>query len=421
MNLVRFETLLGLALVSVGARAAFRTWANPASLLAGVFFLALGWQQVAIPDVSFGPLAATAILAGSVALLIGAVLAKGPARRPLDMVIVIAPGRLRICDVAVWIVAAAAAAYTWIAYDTVIVQQNSYVNGVFYRETFFAGEGASPLYRGAQALMYVGAVLIALDVLARGFRRLPPVIFLGSLAAQSVILSTKASLLIALTLMSTVWVAARQASLRRAVSRTNMAVVVAALLGSIAVSSAVTVRRAGSDADPVAAISYSVAGPASAFSHVLDGGFDPGGQGGLWTVGGLVDVLGRQHRSFGAGFVPVELTPNVYDSRINVYTWYLSLLRDVGPLAMVAVLAALGYWSTALQRRSAGGRAQVPGLVVFALLLSLLAWAPILPLTYFNFWFLILVLAPLFALLYRTAQPREEPADPRGPRAISRV
>jgi hypothetical protein len=62
-------------------------------------------------------------------------------------------------------------------------------------------------------------------------------------------------------------------------------------------------------------------------------------------------------------------------------------------------------------RRVSGGKGKVAGLIVLALMMSLLVWAPIASLTYFNFWFLILVLAPGFGLLYRIGPP--EPVSPR--------
>ncbi|MGQ0432421.1 MAG: hypothetical protein ACT452_08450 [Microthrixaceae bacterium] len=403
MNLVRLESLLSLALIAVGCKAAFRTWGNAGSILAIVFFVSLGLEQLLIPDVPFGPLGASAIVGGALAVVAGSGLARRKSAEPVDTVIEVLPRRTRACNVAVWTVTAIAVWYTWTAYQAVVVQQTNYVNGIFYREAFGVGLGGGIEYRAAQAIMYVGAVLIAIDVMARGLRRPAPLIFISSAAAQSYILSTKSSMLITLTLFATVWISARQGSVRRIGRARNLAVLLVVVVAAVGIVSAVTQRRAGGGADVSQTIAYAFGGPPSALSQVLDGGFDPNQTGEAATVAGLRELVGGRSRGTGAGLIPVQLAPNSYESSINVYTWYLALLADLGAAGMAIVLAAMGWWATVLSQRAARGVVRVPGLVVLALVFSLLLWAPIFSLTYFNFWFLILALAPTFGLLYRVA------------------
>lgn len=403
MNLLRAETIAALCLIAVGCRFVSRTWGNPGSILAVGFLLSLGIQQAFIPSVPFGPLAAAAIGGGPLAVAIGALLARRAPSTVVDSVVEIIPERQRICNYAIWTVTAVAIWYTWLTYTTIVVDQNNYINHIFYRQAFSAGVGGGAQFRISQAVMYVGAVLMALDILARGLLRWAPLTFIACVAVQSYVASTKSPTLITLALLACLWIGARQASTRRILRTRNLAVLVVVVVAALCIVSAVTQRRAGGRGDVPNTIAYSYGGPPSALSEVLDGGFDSGLRGGAATIGGLREALGGVQRGSGAGLNSVYLTPGVSRSNINVYTWYLPLLADLGPFGMVLALALLGYWAGALGQQAARGAAGVPRLVVFALLLTMFLWAPILAISYFNFWFLLLVLAPAFGLLYRVS------------------
>ena len=417
MNLVRVETLCCLSLIVLAGRSAFRTWGNPATILTGVFWLSLVMQEVLIPDVPFGTMAGVTVIAGSLAVSVGAVLARRKFASPVNTVIEVNPRRERLCTYAIYAVILVALWYTRLVYTTVVVQQNNYVNGIFYREAFSLGVGSGIDFRVGQVMMYVGAVLMALDIAARGFRRWPPLVFTACVAIQSYILSAKAPMLITLALFTSMWIGTRQASVRRIMRGRNVAVFGLILIASFAIVSAVTQRRGGTSDDVLDTIAYSYAGPPSALSKVLDEGFNSEQKGDLVSIGGIRELIGGPQRGNGAGLASAILTQGVYRSNINVYTWYLPLLSDFGPIGMPLLLAALGYWAAIVGQKASRGVATVPALVVFTLLTSLFLWAPILTLTYFNFWFLLLVLAPAFGWLYRTVPPGSRAAQTGGHRA----
>jgi hypothetical protein len=54
-----------------------------------------------------------------------------------------------------------------------------------------------------------------------------------------------------------------------------------------------------------------------------------------------------------------------------------------------------------LTRRAVNGTASVPQLVFLTAIFLLFLWAPIAPLSYYNFWWVLLILAPGFGLVFR--------------------
>jgi hypothetical protein len=412
---LRLLTIAVLLVLIVGARLSLRTWGNPVSALAGSFALTLSWQQAVIPDVPFGAKAALLIIVGAVALFIGTAISTSFVSHgdTVDLRVGIAAAHRRTVRLAVWGAVAFSFLYLAYLYKVVEIERTDYINDVFYREAFSVGPGSGLLYRIAQLLMYVGAMVVALDAAQRGLGRKEPLLFLAGATAQSIVLSTKFSILLILSIFAVVWTLTHAASLRRLFTPRH--VFVAGLLVVVGLYSfdAVTSRRAGGDARFGATFAYSFSGASSALSLVVDQGFrpDPDPIPGM-TVGGLRELVGGSQRQFGVYLYAVTLKAGEYQSSINVYTWYLPFLQDLGVVGALALVFMIGFVTGPLFVRAREGMLSVTALVVLTCLVLLLLWAPISLLSYYNFWFGLLILAPVYGALFKKRATSQLSAPP---------
>lgn len=417
LNLIRIFTVVGLVGMMTIARATLRTWLNPVSALGGAFAAALIYQQMAIPHVTFAARASVLILAGTGAMFLGTSvtshLARGPAQ---DLSLEVNPRRAWLLTLVLWVINVIALVYLAEVVKLVLIEHTDYVRGVFYREQFNATVGNGASFRLGLLVMYIGAVLFALDAVARGFRRLLPVVFVAATVAQSVVLSAKSSTLIILTIFGITLLLAKGRSVGLFSLRAVLGVLIVVGLGFYTFA-AVTHRRAGGQARLATTFAYSYAGAPSGLSEVVDNGFDPNAKGFL-TGGGLLDLVGRQSRGVGLSLNSVTLTPGEHESAINVYTWYLPLVHDFTTPGALVVIFGLGLVMGPMTARARAGRLQPAGLVVLVMLTTLLAWAPIVLLTYYNFWLLAVLSAPLTNLFF-SQSPAAARSDALAPPALS--
>ncbi|MGH8527364.1 MAG: hypothetical protein ACREXY_25100, partial [Gammaproteobacteria bacterium] len=137
------------------------------------------------------------------------------------------------------------------------------------------------------------------------------------------------------------------------------------------------------------------------------------------TFGGLRELITQRERESGIYTTSVQFDPTRAGAHSNVYTWYVPLLHDFGVPGTLAVLFALGMLLAPLTLKASAGTASPSQLGMLACLLLVLADALIQPLTFYNFWYILLLLAPLLPATL-TVAPTTFPRSDRSSYGIMR-
>jgi oligosaccharide repeat unit polymerase len=401
-NAYRLLTIAVLAVLMVESHRGMKTWSNPVVFYAGPFAVILVLQQILIPGVPFGGRAASLIGGSALAFFAGAIViwrrhaTKGahPSYRRL-----IAPDA-RLLKFGVFVSYAVALYYL---YELRLVRASGVdvLNDVFYRADFYASGGQTLTLRLLQALTYVGVFYIAFAAITVRRRTLILAPMVLIMVAQSSASSSKLPTILTLELIVAVLAAVRPEAFGRLRPRLILGAG-AAIAITLLVFSLVTNDRSRGTGDVVATTEYAMLGSPSALSELLDGHQtvnEPDGFGA--SFGGIVSALGGPQRTFGVYAASVQLTPGLYQSETNVYTWFVPLRHDFGMAGTLGLIGLLGSVLTSLFMRAREGLLGVPGLSVLALGDLTLMFAPLNTLTYYNVWFILLGMALPLSLVFR--------------------
>jgi oligosaccharide repeat unit polymerase len=404
-DVYRLLTIAVLAVLMLESHRWMKTWSNPVVFYAGPFAAILALQQILIPHVPFGGRAAALIGGSALAFFVGALVVwsqyatKGA--QPSCRRFVTRNDRLLKFGV---LVSYAVALYYLYELRQVRASGVNVIKGIFYRADFYASGGDTLTMRLLQTLTYVGVFYIAFaaTTVRRPTLLVAPLLLI--MVAQSSAGSAKLPTLLGLCMIIAVLGAVRPEAFLRLRPRLVLGVG-AAVAVILLVFSLVSNDRSQGTGDVIATTEYAILGPPSALSELLDGHQTVSELDGFGaSFGGLVSALGGPQRVFGMYAASVELTPGLYESRTNVYTWFIPLRHDFGMGGALGLIALLGAVLTSLFMRSREGMLGVPGLVVLSLGNLTLMFAPLNAMTYYNVWFVLLGMALPLSLVFRLVQ-----------------
>ncbi len=401
-DIYRLLTIVLLAALMLASHRGLKTWASPLVFYAGPFAVILALQQILIPHVPFGGRAASLIGGSALAFFAGTIVVwrkqATESAQPSYRRFIARDTRLLKLGV---LISYVVALYYLYELGQVRASGVNVINGTFYRADFYASGGQTLTMRLLQALTYAAMFFIAFaaTTVRRPTLLVAPMVLI--MVAQSSAGSAKLPSILGLIIIVAVLAAVRPGAFRRLRPRLVLGAG-AAVAVALLVFSLVTNDRSQGTGDVFAATEYSILGPPSALSELLDGrqtvieleGFGA-------SFGGIVSALGGQERIFGEYAASVELTPGVYQSRTNIYTWLLPLQHDFGIAGALGLIGLLGAALTSLVMRAREGMLGVPGLGVLALGNLTLMFAPLNALTYYNVWFVLLGMTVLLSLIFR--------------------
>lgn len=408
MRWLQIETALALAAGAWFASRVFRSAINPVSMLFLPFAVTLLVEALFMPQAPFSWKAAAAIMLPLSGFAVFAML-------PFSLQRVDAPSldlRLARPALALTGVILVAVGSSIGAFFTRSFVQETALGvirpGVFSRALVYdavAGTREGLLFRAILFLFFVSTIVMAFYWLARGpARRIAFVVFAAAFSIHSVTLASKLPLFLAAVLLTIVYLLFRPVSFRRIVS-----VFAALSLVIISVFVVVSVRRHGEEGrSEYGALYYGLFGGPSAFAVVLEGERTGAAINRGLAIGGLVEVFrlgdrtlsGGEGRPLGQGFDSVRLDENDPTSITNIYTGIFYFHRDLGWLGTLVafmILGALASWSY----RRAYRAPSASRLMILANVYLLLACMPISTMTYYNFWWALLILAPVLALPFQ--------------------
>ena len=255
MNYVRVATCVFLLACCLFSNRAFRTSLNPIVVATLPWLLVLLGQQAFVPNFPFGVKAAFLVILGTVTFGLGSIISTAIGQRrmlqlPDCKVVLIRPHWLRyrwrilvLCQYAVVIIQVVIAAY----YINVL-QVGRYEDGGMnpYAVYDAIGEATIPgyVFRFSVLTTYGFAGLITFDVVRQNRMTLTAGLFLLIVSIQTVLTSTRSTMLLALSVMVTVLLSTASVTLRR-VSLKAMFVAATAVLVAIALFAAASERRYG--------------------------------------------------------------------------------------------------------------------------------------------------------------------------------
>lgn len=403
MNYARIFALVLLVLMIGLSRRQYRSLLNPVVIFSFPFALILAYQELAFTSLPFGFRAAALIVAGPLGLWLGLTFTTqfSSAAPREERRLHVSPAAETLVRVLSWSGLAIALLYTWALREAIILGGVGQRGQVFYREVFFSTTGASMTYRLLHGGMLCAGFFMAIVAATRGMRRLPVIIYLLLAFLQAWISSTRLPFLIILLMFILASALTRPHTFVRLTPRVGRIILVSVLASLVLFT--VVLQRRGSTPDEIRAkIAYTLVGGPSALSEYLDGNVQvdaPSGWG--LTFAGVREALGGNKRALGAYQTSVEFERGVQASQTNVFTWYLPLLLDFTPAGVIGILMLLGMLIGPVSLRASRGQASPTAVGVLAVIYLLLIDASVHPLTYYNFFYVLPVIALFFNKLFR--------------------
>jgi len=409
MNDARVILCLFLLIAAALGRRVFRTYASPITIMVVPWLVVIAGQEVLVPDFPFGRTAALVIAsaagafcgaAGVVALVNGG---WGLRSEIPDIVITVRPGRQRLWR---WLlrglVALAAAELAldlYLAfYLGVGVRAEGSVNPYAFYDAVVGpyGQTIGVLYRASFTAVYLGALLLGVEVARHRRLTVGPVLFFGSIVAVSLFTTSKTFALLALSIVGLTSAlmfprAGRRLSAKQTLTCIFALVFVTAFVWGANYRRYGVVFTSGEWAGNVQAV-Y-LFGAASGLSLYLDTSdrWIEGRFSGV-CIGGPLEWLGFGKREVGV-YTEVVLLGD-YSVPTNQYTGLRLLLEDGGVGGMVIAMGLLGVIASTVFFRFYSSPTFAK-CVLLSNLYLLLLWLPITLWTYYTFWTVGLVGLPV--------------------------